>query len=161
MLPPLGAGQGEETRRANRVSITQVPALPCSPAPHTRTCSTGSPAERSRGAGPCTGSTAADTLLLPRGLCPSCCPRGSAVGSAMSLRKQAGARLSLWQDTLWEGPGLYSCSMAARWGWCEALSIVEWLALNRPPTLDYELFSGLLGVKDALVWSDCRWGWGG
>lgn len=37
------------------------------------------------------------------------------------------------------------------WGWCEALSIVEWLALNRPPTLDYELFSGVLGVKEALT----------
>lgn len=75
--------------------------------------------------------------------------------------EKAGARLSLWQGTLWEGPGLYSCPMAARWGWREVLSIVEQLALNRSPTLDYELFSGLLGVKDALVWSDCRWGWGG
>lgn len=35
VLPPLRAGQWEETRGANRVSITQVPALPCSPAPHT------------------------------------------------------------------------------------------------------------------------------
>lgn len=41
--------------------------------------------------------------------------------------------------------------MAARWGWPEALSIVGWLALNRPPTLDSELFSGLLGVREALT----------
>lgn len=71
--------------------------------------------------GPCTGSTAAGTALLPRWLCPLCCPTGSAMGSAMSSRKQVGARLSLWQGTLWEGPWLYPCSMAAWWGWREAM----------------------------------------
>lgn len=90
-LPPLGAGQGEETRGANRVSITQVPALPCSPAPHTdmqhRNALLSTPGVHR----PCTGSAAAGTLLLPRWLCPLCCPTGSATGSAVSSRKQAGA----------------------------------------------------------------------
>lgn len=55
------------------------------------------------------GCTAAGTALLPQWLCPLCCP----MGLVHVLEKATGARLSLWQGTFWEGPGLYSCSMAA------------------------------------------------